>query len=285
MTPASSTARDEILARIRRALTDTRDTATTAAPAHTHTHTHTHTHGSTGTLDTTGILGIADTKNTAESSADIPDTRGTAEHTTDLAPDLATSATAIPRDYRVAHAVAHLTDLLAENLADYRAKVHRCTEPQIPSLLARLLTDRGARTAAIPDGLPEAWLCALRTPGSTVTLVPDSPPLTAHDLDTIDSVISTCALAIAETGTIVLNAGPGQGRRMLTLVPDHHICVVRCPDQVVAAIPQALPLLDPGRPQTWIAGPSATSDIELDRVEGVHGPRRLDVILVEADLA
>jgi L-lactate dehydrogenase complex protein LldG len=101
-------------------------------------------------------------------------------------------------------------------------------------------------------------------------------------VDAVDSVISACALAIAETGTIILDGGPGQGRRMLTLVPDHHICVIEVPDQVVASVPQALPRIPPTRAQTWIAGPSATSDIELDRVEGVHGPRTLEVILVGA---
>jgi len=172
------------------------------------------------------------------------------------------------------HTEAETIDLLAENLADYRAHVHRCSEEEIPSTIARLLADHGSASVVIPDGLPVAWQSAI-----AVTRIPDAPDLTPRQLDDVDSVISACALAIAETGTIVLDGGPGQGRRMLTLVPDHHICVIRVPGQVVASVPRALPRLDPTRPLTWISGPSATSDIELDRVEGVHGPRTLDVIL------
>ncbi|MEV7868327.1 LUD domain-containing protein [Streptomyces sp. NPDC088124] len=183
-----------------------------------------------------------------------------------------------PRDYLGTHTPAsRIVDLLAENLADYRALVHRTDTAGLPALVARLLAERGARTVLVPPLLPETWLSA--TP-EAVTRVPDDPGATAGALDTVDSVVTGCALAIAETGTLVLDAAPDQGRRRITLVPDHHICVVRTTDQVVGSVPQAMPRLDPTRPLTWISGPSATSDIELDRVEGVHGPRTLEVVLL-----
>ncbi|MFJ3906370.1 lactate utilization protein C [Streptomyces sp. NPDC090025] len=186
------------------------------------------------------------------------------------------------RRYRRRHAPddpAALVGLLHENLADYRAVVHRTTPAGLPALVGRLLAGHGARRVAVPPGLPDAWLATAVADG--VELVADSGDLTARQLDVVEAVVTGCALAIAETGTLVLDGGPAQGRRALTLVPDLHVCVVRVPDQVVASVPLALPLLDPRRPLTWISGPSATSDIELDRVEGVHGPRRLEVILVE----
>ncbi|MFJ5610267.1 lactate utilization protein C [Streptomyces sp. NPDC093221] len=197
--------------------------------------------------------------------------------TTSDSPAPATTYTA--RDYLTVHADRtpyETADLLAENLTDYRAHIHRTDQAGLAPAVARLLAERGARTAVVPAGVPREWLAGI---GGT-RLLDDVPPLTAAQLDEVDSVITGCALAVAETGTIVLDAGADQGRRILTLVPDHHICVVRAPDQVVASVPLALPRLDPTRPQTWISGPSATSDIELDRVEGVHGPRTLDVILV-----
>ncbi|WP_405997355.1 lactate utilization protein C [Streptomyces sp. NBC_00829] len=183
------------------------------------------------------------------------------------------------RDYLDSHTPddpAVILDLLHENLVDYRAHVHRSTEAELPRLIAELLTSRGVRSVAVPGGLPTAWLAA-----SAVEQRGDDGPLTPYELDAVDAVVTGCALAVAETGTIVLDAGPGQGRRALTLVPDLHICVVRAPDQVVASVPQAMPRLDPTRPLTWISGPSATSDIELDRVEGVHGPRTFDVVLLQ----
>ncbi|MFD9242778.1 lactate utilization protein C [Streptomyces sp. NPDC059556] len=184
----------------------------------------------------------------------------------------------VTRDYRTSHRPEEpdaLLDLLHENLADYRAHVHRSTPDGVPDLVARLLAEHGARSVVVPPGLPEEWLAASDAERRT-----DAPPLTPYALDGIDAVVTGCALAIAETGTIVLDGGSGQGRRALTLVPDLHVCVVGAPEQVVASVPQALPRLDPARPLTWISGPSATSDIELDRVEGVHGPRTLEVILV-----
>jgi L-lactate dehydrogenase complex protein LldG len=188
----------------------------------------------------------------------------------------APDAPPVTRDYLTTHTPEErITELLAENLADYRALVHRTTTPELPALIAALLGARGAGTVLVPPGLPDSWLSA-----TTITRVRDEAETTARDLDAVDSVVTGCALAIAETGTLILDAGPDQGRRRITLVPDHHICVVHVPGQVVASVPQAMPRLDPTRPQTWISGPSATSDIELDRVEGVHGPRTLEVILV-----
>lgn len=186
--------------------------------------------------------------------------------------------TAVIRDYLREHgdrSTDQTVDLLAENLADYRALVHRCADAELPELLTRLLAARGARSVLVPPGLPPEWLGA-----SGATRVEDRAASTPHELDAVDSVVTGCAVAVAETGTIVLDGGPDQGRRRITLVPDHHICVVRVPDQVVSSVPQALERLDPARPLTWISGPSATSDIELDRVEGVHGPRTLEVVLV-----
>ncbi|MGI3223596.1 LutC/YkgG family protein [Streptomyces sp. GTA36] len=174
--------------------------------------------------------------------------------------------------------VEQTVDLLAENLADYRAQVHRCAADELAATIARLLAERGSTSVVVPTGLDPEWLAA-----TEVTRVPDRLDSTPAELDRVDSVVTACAVAIAETGTIVLDGGPDQGRRRITLVPDHHICVVRVPDQVVSSVPQGLERLDPARPLTWISGPSATSDIELDRVEGVHGPRTLEVVLVSGE--
>jgi L-lactate dehydrogenase complex protein LldG len=196
----------------------------------------------------------------------------------DVAEDPAPYELAVERTYLREHGERtgeQTVALLAENLTDYRAVVHRCTGPEVAGTLARLLSARGARTVLVPAGLPSDWSADV-----TADRVPDSLSSTAYDLDRADSVITGCAVAVAETGTIVLDGGPGQGRRRITLVPDHHICVVRTA-QVVSSVPQALERLDPARPLTWISGPSATSDIELDRVEGVHGPRTLEVLLVD----
>ena len=186
----------------------------------------------------------------------------------------------VARDYRTAEqprelAADELLELLVDRLVDYRALVRRSTTALVAASVVAALTERGARRVAVPDGILPAGLDRLE-PG--IELVGDDPPLAAAQLDGLDGVLTGCAVAIAETGTIVLDGGAGQGRRILSLVPDYHLVVVTA-GQVVAGVPEALARLDPTRPQTWISGPSATSDIELDRVEGVHGPRTLEVIL------
>jgi len=173
-------------------------------------------------------------------------------------------AAAIPR--RTPNPALDVVALFCERVADYRAEVERCTRADLESRLRRALPV-DARVVVPPD-------LGLDVPGA----VPDSA-LSAADLDALDAVVTRARLGVAETGTIVLDHGPGQGRRAITLVPDHHICIIDA-TQVVADVPDAIAVLDPSRPLTWISGPSATSDIELDRVEGVHGPRRLLVLVV-----
>lgn len=180
----------------------------------------------------------------------------------------------IPRDYGHGAELGDLTDLAEERIADYRATVRRVAVGELGDRIAETLAGRGKRRIVIPQGLPSEWRTA------DVEWLRDDPerPLSITDLDGSDGVLTACALAIAETGTIVLDGGVGQGRRMLTLLPDYHLCVLRT-DQIVATVPDAIARLDPARPITFVSGPSATSDIEFDRVEGVHGPRTLDVLL------
>ncbi|MGL5850360.1 MAG: LutC/YkgG family protein [Phycicoccus sp.] len=177
-------------------------------------------------------------------------------------------AVPVDRRYRerdVTRATADLAQLFAERVADYRASVVRCTVRDLTAAVAGCLGE--ARTVVVPPDL------GIEVPGAVV-----DGGLTAVRLDRVDAVVTRAAVGIAETGTVVLDHGTGQGRRALSLVPDLHVCVVRA-DQVVASVVDAVAVLDPARPQTWVSGPSATSDIELTRVEGVHGPRTLHVVL------
>ena len=177
---------------------------------------------------------------------------------------------------------AGLIGLLADRLADYGCAARQCPVQDLTDAVLAALAGRGLRRVVLPPGLdlpgldPSRLAEAARAAG--IDLVPDGGFSTA-DLAGFDGVLTTAALAIAETGTIVLDGSAGQGRRALSLVPDYHLCVLAA-DRIVGIVPEALALLSPDRPLTWISGSSATSDIELDRVSGVHGPRPLDVIIV-----
>ncbi len=186
----------------------------------------------------------------------------------------------IPRDYRTEDVRERdeIVDTFAERVAEYRATVHRVAESEVAGAVDRIAKEAGARRIGVPADLPADW-----RPGA-LELVEDAS-LSVQELDGLDGALTGCAVAIAEVGAFVLGGGAGAGRRALSLVPDLHICVVR-EEQVVGLVPEAVQRLEDavraGRPLTFVAGPSATSDIELDRVEGVHGPRQLHVVIAAA---
>jgi L-lactate dehydrogenase complex protein LldG len=191
----------------------------------------------------------------------------------------------ITREYRTTSDLeaAALTELLIDRLVDYRALVRQCTADDLDAEIADALATRGAQTVVAPTGLDSSW-----TRGFSGGVLTDGlsagDQLSISELDRVDGVITSCAVAIAETGTLILDGSPGQGRRTITLIPDYHLCVVFA-NQIVADVPDALARLEATRPLTMISGPSATSDIELNRVEGVHGPRTLEVIIVDPSIA
>lgn len=181
--------------------------------------------------------------------------------------DGATDAPEAPREYRRSlEAGTDIVAMLIDRLVDYKANVHRGLAA-IPEALG------DARRVVVPADLPAEWRLG---PAEFVA----DEGLSTADLDRVDAVVTGCAAAVAVSGTIMLDAGPAQGRRAITLVPDHHVVVVDRA-RIVGHLAEALPMLRPTSPQTWISGPSATSDIELQRVEGVHGPRRLDVVVLD----
>ena len=184
----------------------------------------------------------------------------------------------LPRAYRKTDDALRGDAIIAqfiERVGEYKASVRETTAAELPEAIAAALARRGVQRLAAPADLPADW------PPSGVTLLRDEPPLANEALDSSDGVLTACALGIAQTGTIVLDGGSRQGRRALSLIPDYHLCVVRA-DQIVGIVPEAIAALAPRarRPLTFISGPSATSDIELNRVEGVHGPRTLEVLVV-----
>ena len=189
----------------------------------------------------------------------------------------------VPRNYRTEDERPRdeIVNVFAERVAEYRATVHRVREAEIAETAQRIAREAGAERIGVPADLPTEWRPAEAGADEGLRLVEDSS-LSVPELDALDGALTGCAVAIAEVGAFVLDGGEGQGRRALTLVPDLHICVVR-EDQVVGLVPEAVRVLQEavtaGKPLTFVAGPSATSDIELDRVEGVHGPRVLHVLV------
>ncbi|MFI7585171.1 lactate utilization protein C [Kocuria sp. M1N1S27] len=173
-----------------------------------------------------------------------------------------------------------LVEMLEDRLVDYKAAVHHETPESLPARIAELL---GASARyVVPEGLDRSWLPEESGMRRVIVDPNDARAASAlgvRELNAVDAVVTSSTVSCAETGTIFLTGRADEGRRAISLVPDHHICVVPL-DSVVELIPEALARVEPTAPVTMISGPSATSDIELERVEGVHGPRRLDVVLL-----
>lgn len=190
----------------------------------------------------------------------------------------------VPRDYIRGRETpgAELVELLVDRLVDYRAEVIRCSASVggsggIGEAVAKVLADHGVGRVGIPGGLDEAWLGDFGADSGEI-VVDDPAVFAARELDVLDGIVTSSAVTAAETGTIFLDGSPTSGRRALTLVPDLHVCVVPV-ESIVDGVPEAIARLEPTAPITMISGPSATSDIELNRVEGVHGPRTLVVVI------
>jgi L-lactate dehydrogenase complex protein LldG len=221
---------------------------------------------STGTDPSTGQARTEILRRIRQALRDVP-----ADETPEQVP--------VPRDYLKTDPspAAEWVERFIDRVAEYKATVRRVAPTDLPAAIARAIAARGARTLVVPADLPDAWA------PTGVRLLRD-PGLSNEQIETSDGVLTAAAWGIAQTGTIVLDGGPGQGRRALSLLPDYHLCIIR-DDQIVGLVPEAVTRLEesartPGRPITWISGPSATSDIELNRVEGVHGPRTLEVLVV-----
>lgn len=191
------------------------------------------------------------------------------------------SAEEIPRDYHHERTSDDTVGLFHTRVADYRAHVRRVDADEVGEAIAEAMDQVGARRVVAPAGVPDQWRAVLTTRLGGAHTVDDGTAIDTATLDGTDAVVTTATVGIASTGTIVLDHGPGQGRRAVTLVPDTHVCVVD-ETQIVDDVPRAMRLLDPSGPLTFISGPSATSDIELNRVEGVHGPRTLHVLITSS---
>jgi L-lactate dehydrogenase complex protein LldG len=199
----------------------------------------------------------------------------------DVPPGETAAQVPVPRDYLTTDPAPHSEQVegFVHRLAEYKAAIERVPAAEVPAAVARRLAARGVRRLVVPADLERGWI-----PVGIDVLQDAGGALSNEQIESSDGVLTAAALGIAQTGTIVLDGGPGQGRRVLSLLPDYHLCVIRM-DQIVGLVPEAVARLRdaasaPGRPITWISGPSATSDIELNRVEGVHGPRTLEVLVV-----